>query len=259
MVKKNLVERLNLKYFLHPVRLAVLVVVLLYIFGVAPRLNLGIEGLLAHPLVKLAVVFMLFSLAHLDGPLSILLLVALLVTFVPELVRGVGSGTSKLVQGTAQGASSLVGGVTESGKQVLGGVAGGTQQLVGGVAGGTQELVSSVAQGTQQLLGSVGEGVQEILQGAGDALDEVVSSVTQENLVNSNINNGSGSSCQAVPRHVKGCDPNVGHNASYIKQKNSENCMFDEVKVWKDELGPQGLNNGNSVMGWSDESSGAAY
>ena len=248
MPKKNLVDKLNLKYFLHPVRLVVLILVLLYIFGVAPRLNINVQGILMHPLVKLALVFVLFSFAHLDGPLSFLLFVALLVTFVPELVRGVGSGTSKLVKGTAEGASSVVGGVTETGKQ-----------LVGGVSGGTQQLVSSVAQGTQQLLGSVGEGVQEILQGAGEAVDEVVSAATKENLVNSNINNGSGSSCQAVPMHMKGCDPNVGHNASFIRQKNSESCLFDGVKVWKDEIGPQGLNRGNSVMGWSGGQVGAFY
>ncbi len=248
MPKKNLVDKLNLKYFLHPVRLVVLILVLLYIFGVAPRLNINVQGILMHPLVKLALVFVLFSFAHLDGPLSFLLFVALLVTFVPELVRGVGSGTSKLVKGTAEGASSVVGGVTETGKQ-----------LVGGVSGGTQQLVSSVAQGTQQLLGSVGEGVQEILQGAGEAVDEVVSAATKENLVNSNINNGSGSSCQAVPMHMKGCDPNVGHNASFIRQKNSESCLFDGVKVWKDEIGPQGLNRGNSVMGWSGGQVGSFY
>jgi len=259
MPKKNLVDKLNLKYFLHPVRLIVLILVLLYIFGVAPRLHFDVQGILMHPLVKLALVFVLFSFAHLDGPLSFLLFVALLVTFVPELVRGVGSGTSKLVKGTAEGASSVVGGVTETGKQLVGGVAGGTQQLVGGVSGGTQQLVSSVAQGTQQLLGSVGEGVQEILQGAGEAVDEVVSAATKENLVNSNINNGSGSSCQAVPMHMKGCDPNVGHNASFIRQKNSESCLFDGVKVWKDEIGPQGLNRGNSVMGWSGGQVGAFY
>ena len=248
MPKKNLVDKLNLKYFLHPVRLIVLILVLLYIFGVAPRLHFDVRGILMHPLVKLALVFVLFSFAHLDGPLSFLLFVALLVTFVPELVRRVGSGTSKLVNGTAEGASSVVGGVTETGKQ-----------LVGGVSGGTQQLVSSVAQGTQQLLGSVGEGVQEILQGAGEAVDEVVSAATKENLVNSNINNGSGSSCQAVPMHMKGCDPNVGHNASFIRQKNSESCLFDGVKVWKDEIGPQGLNRGNSVMGWSGGQVGAFY
>lgn len=241
--KQNFLNYFNMRYFLNPVRLLVLLLVVFYIFQIGPKLNsnLNLKGLFNQPLVRIAAILLLLSVSHFDGPLSLLLLLALLVTFVPGFVRSVGSGTQKVVSGTSRGAQTLVGGVAQSG-----------QHLVGELSEGTQQVVGGVAEGTQQLLGSVGRGFQQVLQGASGAVGDVVTgATTAENLVNP------GGSCQAVPRSVRGCNPLVGANAGYLKTQKNENCLYDGVKVWKNELGPQGLDQ--NIMGWSGGEVGASY
>lgn len=244
MAKKgNFLNNFNLRYFLHPVRLLVLLVVLFYIMQIGPKLNLNLGRLFDNTLVRLAVIALLFSLSHIDGPLSLLLLLALLVTFVPGFVTGVTTGAQKAVEGTAEGAKTLVTGAAESAGTMVTGLTQGPQQAVGGVA-----------EGTQQLLSSVGRGFQEVLQGASGAVGDVVAGATTENMAN--LSSGA---CQAMPRMVNGCDPVVGSNASYVKHDKSDKCLFGGVKVWDGEQGPQGLNQGQPVMGYSGDQLGASY
>ena len=191
-------------------------------------------------------------------------------------VTGRESAIGKAVGGVSAGLTNLIGGVQEGAQELVSGLGGTAQNLISGIQGGLQQGVRGVTEGGQYGIIGAQTGVSKAITGLGSGAQQLIGGV-QENLTSPLSGKSisqkfedqqkyigeepmSDKGCNVQPYMTTGCDSIVGYNSPIdcigIKPNDENACLCSGVKVWKDELGTQGLS---SPQGFAGGQYGSTY
>lgn len=181
-------------------RVAIIIAIIIYIFGIIPTYSAFINNLFMNPLVKIAFLTIIVCAAYMDPAIGIILAIAFIVSYLitPEriiseyrrttgivqkgaddILRETGTGVREIIKGAGQGTRGLIGGLETGARGVIRGTGEGIRGIIGGVQGGAQLLTQGVGDSAKALTTAAEQGLTSATRGVEQAARGIAKGVGQ--------------------------------------------------------------------------------